>query len=158
MSTQTTVAGPELFDRMKLHFDYEQILWTMMRYDENQTRERATELLDSFLQWFSLLPAIQPGGTYVMLKTPVEEAFHAFVLNTRLYQEFCQQFLGTFFHHDPVTEERAPELVDGIRYTVELLEKTYGNELLPPLREWRNQLDAGTAQIACVGCKNPVAN
>jgi hypothetical protein len=87
-----------------------------------------------------------------MLKTPVEEAFHAFVLNTRQYKAFCERFLGYFFHHDPVTEERAPQMQNGIRYTVELLEKHYGESLLQPLCEWRHQLDDGSAQIACVGC------
>jgi hypothetical protein len=158
MSAQAIVAsslatGPALFERMQTEFDFEPVIWTMMRYDEKQTRERATELLNSFLQWFSLIPLIEPGETYVMLKTPVEEAFHSFVLNTRAYKQFCDTFLGYFFHHDPITEERAPEMQGGIRYTVELLEKYYGESLLPPLRDWRRQLNDGSARIACVGCK-----
>jgi hypothetical protein len=139
---------------MLQEFDYSQIIWTMMRYDERQTKESSNLLLNSFLQWIALVPAIEAGNIYVMLKSPVEEAFHSFVLNTRHYDAFCEQFLGYFFHHDPVTEERAPQMQNGIRYTVELLEKHYGESLLQPLRDWRSQLDEGTAQIACVGCGN----
>jgi hypothetical protein len=148
---EKVLAGQELYGRMLQEFDYSQIVWTMMRYDARQTKEVSTLLVNSFLQWISLVPAIEDGNIYV-LKTPVEEAFHSFVLNTRHYNAFCQQFLGHFFHHDPVMEERAPQMQSGIRYTVELLEKHYGDSLLPPLKDWRSQLDSGTAQIACVGC------
>lgn len=152
LSDERALVGPQLFNRMLQEFDYGPIIWTMMRYDERQTEESSTSLLNSFLQWISLVPAIEPGNTYVMLKTPVEEAFHSFVLNTRHYGAFCEKFLGYFFHHDPVTEERAPQMVNGIRYTVELLERYYGESLLQPLRDWRGLLNEGTATIACVGC------
>jgi hypothetical protein len=151
-SDERVLAGPELYDQMQRDFDYGPVIWTMMRYDERQTKESSNSLLNSFLQWIALVPAIETGKTYVMLKTPVEEAFHSFVLNTRHYGAFCERFLGYFFHHDPVTEERAPQMQGGVRYTVELLEKHYGDSLLQPLREWRRQLDDGSAQIACVGC------
>lgn len=146
-----TKGGHALYDRMRTDFDYSQIVWTMLRYNDGVSRERAEALLDAFLQWVSLVPLNTPEAYVVMFKTPVEEAFHSFVLNTRLYDQFCNRFLGAFFHHDPLTEETGAEVEGLARYTVKLLEQEFGPSLHPELREWETQLSEGTYKVACVG-------
>lgn len=157
-STIDTLYGQELYKEMKLNFDYSQITWTMTRYNKSITDDKAEELLDAFLQWVSVVPAIEIGeaNTFVMLETPIEEAFHSFVLNTKLYQEFCDKFLGFFFHHNPLKEETGPQIDAGVRYTVELLEKCHGTNLHPLLKEWRGLLENGTYKVACVKCNAPL--
>lgn len=143
--------GQSLYQEMLDNFDFSQITWTMTRYNKEMTTEEAKELLHAFLQWFALIPTNNSGHYVIMLETPVEEAFHAFVLNTALYQKFCEQFLGFFFHHTPLREETGPQIEAAVRYTVELLEQHYGENLHPALQRWREQLDAGTYKVACVG-------
>ncbi len=145
--------GRELYCRMLSEFDYGPVVWTMTRYNEGMQKEEAFRLVKAFLQWVSLVPIVEASETYVMLKTPVEEAFHSFVLNTRAYEAFCSKFLGSFFHHDPLFEESAPQMNKAIEYTVRRLEQEYGDELEPALRDWRTLLNEGLARAACVGCK-----
>jgi hypothetical protein len=150
-STTTQKAGKPLYDEMVSDFGYEQITWTMRRYNEGMSTERSEELLHAFLQWIALSP-MDNGEKYItMFQTDVEEAFHCFVLNTALYQKFCDKFLGFFFHHNPLVEEEGPEVESAAKYTVELMEREYGDQLHPELKEWRKQFDAGTYKVACVG-------
>ena len=148
---QRTDVGRALYQRMRNEFDYGPIAWTMLRYNAGMSQDRAQTLLDAFLQWASLIPANTENAYIVMFKTPVEEAFHSLVLNTRLYEEFCNRFFGFFFHHDPLTEETGPEVERLARYTVEALRKEFGDDLHPELREWQAELTAGTYTVACVG-------
>lgn len=143
--------GMVLYEGMLSGFDYSQIIWTMRRYNPEMTEERANQLLDAFLQWISLAPLNTNNQWVTMFKTDVEEAFHCFVLNTRLYKKFCDKFLGFFFHHDPLVNESGPEIEAAARFTLENLEKSFGSELNPELREWRRQFEDGTYKVACAG-------
>ncbi|WP_421787909.1 hypothetical protein [Hyphobacterium sp.] len=143
--------GKPLYDEMQIGFDYSQITWTMQRYNPEMSKERADELLDAFLQWISLSPMNTKDRWITMFKTDVEEAFHCFVLNTRLYKEFCARYLNFFFHHDPLIEESGPEIEEAARFTVESLEDTFGPSLNPELRRWRTLFDSGEYEVACAG-------
>jgi hypothetical protein len=149
--TSTHRYGRELYAAMKSDFDFSQIVWTMLRYNESMGKEEATRLLDAFLQWISLAPLNSRDRFITMFKTPVEEAFHNFVLNTRLYRQFCDQFLPFFFHHDPIVSEAKEDVHEWAKYTVELMEAEFGDDLNPELKRWREQFDAGTYHVACAG-------
>src|SRR6266404_2166832 len=143
-------SGEALYREMRTNFDYSQILWTMQRYNREMTQDKANELLKAFLQWMSLTPANGKDDYVVMFQSPVEEAFHCFVLNTRLYETFCERFLGDFFHHDPLVDEEGPEVERLAWYTVNALEREFGDDLHMELREWRKQLESGQCKVACV--------
>lgn len=143
--------GREIYEEMRSRFDYSQIIWTMRRYNEHMSEERAMHLLDAFLQWISLAPLNTDKQWITMFKTDVEEAFHCFVLNTRLYRQFCDQFLGFFFHHDPLVEESGPEIEAAARFTLENLEESFGDVLNSEFKEWRQQFEDGTYHVACAG-------
>jgi hypothetical protein len=88
-----------------------------------------------------------------MLKTRVDDVFHAMILNTQFYQNFCERYFGFFIHHHPIGEEEVSgEIEAGVHYTVDLLEKTYGDALHPALHEWRNQIDKGVYVVSCPSC------
>jgi len=148
---QTHKPGIELYQHMLDTFDYSQITWTMRRYHAEMTEEHAQGMLHAFLQWVALVPSIPDDKWYAMLQTPVEEAFHSFVLNTKHYQRFCQRYLGFFFHHEPVRNESQQQQRNGAEFTINLLEETYGDELHPLLKDWRRQFDAREEVVACVG-------
>jgi len=143
--------GRPLYDSMRRDFDYSQITWTIRRYNPEMPEERAEELLEAFLQWISIAPLNNDHQWITMFQTEVEEAFHCFVLNTRLYREFCEKFLGFFFHHDPLVEESGPEIEAAARFTLERLEESFGEDLRPELKEWRAQFDSGDYKVACSG-------
>lgn len=145
------VYGAALYDQMRRDFDYSQIVWTMRRYHEEMSEERANQLLDAFLQWISLAPLNTKTQWITMFKTDVEEAFHCFVLNTRLYRQFCEKFLGFFFHHDPLVEESGLEIEAAARFTLDQLEESFGDRLNPEFKLWREQFNAGTYHVACAG-------
>ena len=143
--------GRPLYVQMRKDFDYAQIIWTIQRYNPEITRDRAESLLDAFLQWVSLVPLNRDGKFITMFQSPVEEAFHCFVLNTRLYASFCERFFGFFFHYDPLVEESGPEIEEAARFTLDTLESQFGDELHEELRQWRCDFDAGTYKVACAG-------
>ena len=147
------IYGKPLYEEMCRNFDFSQITWTMRRYNSEMTQERADELLDAFLQWISLAPlnSKEKDQWVTMFKTDVEEAFHCFVLNTRLYNEFCEKFLGFFFHHDPLIEESGPEIEAAAAFTIDTLEFSFGDTLSPELKKWRKQFDDGSYEVACAG-------
>lgn len=132
-------------------FDFHPVIRTAIQECGIENEERAQELLHAFLQWFSIVPFVNHDEVFVMLKTDVDQIFHAFVLNTRIYQDFCQRFVGQFIHHTPLDDSTAKSLESGVTYTVELLEKSYGSDLSPYLADWRNQLEMGAWVVSCPG-------
>ncbi len=142
--------GQALCDEMKRTFDFTPIVETAVRDCGVQDELRARYLLDAFLQWFSLLPAVKPGQVYVMMKTEVDAIFHAFVLNTKVYREFCDRFIGHFIDHHPLDDSTRSRVEDGVRYTVNLLEEHFGGDLHPALREWKTQLDCSAWMVSCM--------
>jgi hypothetical protein len=52
------------------------------------------------LKRWLVLSALNPEEEYVMLSS-IDEIWHAFILFTRRYAEFCNDVLGRFVHHRP---------------------------------------------------------
>lgn len=141
--------GQALCHEMKRMFDFAPILKTAVEDCGVRDETAARELLDAFLQWFSLLPTVRPGSAYVMLKTDIDAVFHAFVLNTAAYREFCMRFVGHFIDHHPIDEELKPYVDKGVGTTIAMLEEHFGDALHPALREWRHQVDTGAYAVSC---------
>lgn len=145
------IKGRELYTAMRNDFDYSVVEWTIRRYNSDTDLPTSRAMVDAFLQWASLAPLNREDQQITMFVSPVEEAFHSFVLNTRLYQEFCDRFLGFFFHHEPLTDGNGPEVEALARRTVSLLQQEFGNELHPLLRDWVCAFENGNYVVACVG-------
>jgi hypothetical protein len=64
------------------------------------------------LRRFLVLPILFPGETFCPSKK-LDEAWHAFILNTRSYREFCGQVFGRYRDHDP---DLPGQPVDHARY------------------------------------------
>ncbi|MCL3838018.1 hypothetical protein [Aeromicrobium duanguangcaii] len=108
--------------------------------------EDADAIYDAFLQWMASLPARPAGQRYVMLKSDVDRIFHAFILNTQSYREFCHRYLGRFVDHHPITGDGARIDVEN---TVAVLESSFGANLSPFLRMWSRDLDAEAWTVSC---------
>lgn len=59
----------------------------------------------------------------------IDIGWHAFLMFTRDYQEFCKNHLGQFVHHCPVTSETSTPKVDMAAHTFELARREFGTEL-----------------------------
>lgn len=59
----------------------------------------------------------QARGRFVSMPSQVaDDAWHAFILHTRYYQDFCHKALGRFLHHTPAEAMSSQTLAtDGIR-------------------------------------------
>ena len=145
---------------MKQKTDFSPIVRTMIREGWSKNEDEAFQLIDAFLQWIALVPFTDPKMAYVMLLTPVDHAFHAFVLNTEFYQRFCMNHIGFFVHHNPLDDAMSNKIKSrgGVFYTVELLREQYGEALHPQLIDWCVKVKSGeytVSSISCVGCDYP---
>lgn len=145
------VYGQELSRSMN-SFDFSPVIGTLLQRSVAKSKEEAADLVDAFLQWIAMVPAIEAGNVYIMLNTPVDEAFHAFIEHREQYDAFCKTFLGFVVQHHPIEAHRGLDLAGGVRYTVGLLEGHYGSALHPLLKQWRHQLDNGCAVVSCSSC------
>lgn len=153
MTTMTVRPPAELCEAMK-RINFTPVIRTMTS-DMGFSTEDAREQIAAFIQWFSCVPSVAPGAVFTMLKVPVDDVFHACVLNTAFYRNLCSEILGEFLDHTPIDTETIEQLDEGVRYTVELLEATYGTDLHPALADWRRLLDTGTYVLSCAACLSP---
>lgn len=138
--------GTVLFEEMRSDVPRDAIRRTAVE-DFAVPADEFDEILDAFLQWMAAMPLKAINTPYVMLKSDVDRIFHAFILNTRAYREFCARHLGQFVDHHPITGDGArPDVVS----TVEVLRATYGESLSPYLEMWSRDLEAEAWIVSCV--------
>ena len=65
--------------------------------------EATARLHERELKRWLALAALNPDAEYVMLGT-LDELWHAFILFTRKYAQFCEEVVGHFVHHAPRVE------------------------------------------------------
>ncbi len=130
------------------------VIRTMIREGTAADAQEAQDIINAFLQWMSLVPVSDRRKAYVMLKTDVDHAFHAFVLNTEFYQAFCNAHFGFFVHHNPLDDALSDKVKarGGVEYTLDFLEKEFGDDLHPRLKEWRVKVAAGVYSVSSVSC------
>jgi hypothetical protein len=87
------------------------------------TTDAATLLFADTLKFLSLA-AFNEGHGLVPPKA-IDDAWHHFLLFTKDYAEFCEEYFGTFLHHVPSTSRSEPR-GDRIPDTIALAEKYFG--------------------------------
>ena len=141
--------------REMMSFDITPARSLMKRENPNLSDDEVEHAMKGLLQWLAGHAAAPHNQqAYVMLLGPVDEAFHAFILNTRLYMRFCRDHVGFFIHHTPVETELAAKLeADGsLHYTVDFLETEFGDTLSPQLRAWCDGVRSGELSATAVSC------
>ncbi|MFJ4435584.1 glycine-rich domain-containing protein [Streptomyces sp. NPDC088923] len=88
LRTGQSLVAPELF-RSIVDFGVTQF---------GQTRERAERQTDQAL---AFVAAMADTAAPMVPSDDVDHAFHAFILHTRDYADFCQSHVGRFVHHNP---------------------------------------------------------
>lgn len=128
MDMQTKLATKALYNSMICGFDYDAVYRTARR-EQGLPIETTRELLPAFLQWFSLIPIIPVGKSLQMLGS-VDRIWHAFILNMRLYEEFCRTFVGEIVYHDALDPDKTEEpKKEYARYTLHLLTDVFDQDI-----------------------------
>jgi hypothetical protein len=78
----------------------------VMQHD-GETLERAERIAD---QTFAYVSTVATATVPMMPSDDVDKGYHAFILHTKAYAEFCNRHGGRFLHHNP-----APGPVEGGR-------------------------------------------
>lgn len=86
-----------------------------------KTRYVYTEMLKYL--WLCM----QPGNGGISPAPEVDIVWHNFILYTKDYTEFCNEYAGEFIHHSPFKKSmKKAEKVSGHNRTLEVYEKTFG--------------------------------
>jgi hypothetical protein len=90
------------------------------------TYEESEDLIKECYKWLWLCAKAQNEGFGMLhINTDLrmlDQAWHTFVLFTKEYDQFCNNYFGKFIHHKPTTH------VEKIRYVELLNEETYRND------------------------------
>lgn len=138
----------DLYKVMIEDFNYEPVLKHALREHPSRSREEARDALTGFLQWASMIPF---SKTSLSMIDSVDWIWHAFILNTRLYRDFCQQFFGRFIDHEPHDEEHEGAMRHYLDHTLVPLQKRYGGSLNHTLLGRRGEM-APICQTHCSHC------
>jgi|APFre7841882724_1041349.scaffolds.fasta_scaffold00293_3 hypothetical protein len=79
------------------------------------SHEQEALVFDGLRQYFHAC-RLANGRFVSMPSKAVDDAWHAFILSTRAYRDFCARGFGRFLHHTPAEAMRTPTLAgEGIR-------------------------------------------
>ena len=112
-------------DKLKLVLDYKQpqVVHRLQKQLKISEQE-ASGLFRDTLQFLFLCGT--HGGHLAPTRT-IDEGWHAFILHTQDYAEFCDRFFGRFLHHVP-GDENVPmsRRLETAAQTFELARETFG--------------------------------
>ena len=118
-------------------------------------QNKAELAFDGLLQWLAAHAVDEHREKpFVMMNGQVDQAYHAFLLNSRTYLHFCREYIGFFIHPTPVEdgEAAAIEATGGIDYTVDYLRTAFGPDLAPVLVDWVAAHQRGELLATSVSC------
>ncbi|MFC9971659.1 glycine-rich domain-containing protein [Spirillospora sp. NPDC127200] len=101
--------------------------------EEHNVPERFAERVMVQALGFLQACALNPGAGLAPSET-VDIGWHAFILHTREYAEFCQRVAGRFVHHAPNENGAAVQEAEAISATVAAM-RTAGIDVDPQLWE-----------------------
>lgn len=101
----------------------ERVIWRLVEQD-GCTEEDARALRIEFLRFFSIAFV---SDKQISPSPLVDKFWHAFILHTRDYEDFCNRHLGHFFHHEPKDHTHTKSAADpspGL-YTKAMIEEIF---------------------------------
>lgn len=157
LAIQTRVLGISPQFR-PLNSDEENALGMIEVYDFGKVRTRVLkdgavsveEVDDAIAEFRRFLALICLGNSgLAMMSGAVDEIWHAFILHTRDYAEFCQQVRGRFIHHQPASEG-SPVPDSSKNAFIDAYRATFG--AIPMI--WGKAADCDYAKCDFAGCAN----
>ncbi|GAA2044542.1 hypothetical protein GCM10009839_55310 [Catenulispora yoronensis] len=112
------------------------------------TDELAEQIVD---QTAVFLAAIAHADGPLTPSTLVDQGWHAFVIHTRDYREYCMAKYGSFIDHNPTDNHRAAEPVELLGRTTTAIEAA-GYHVIPELWKLHASCDTDSTGCHCQGC------
>jgi hypothetical protein len=143
----------ELFQKIYKFETFDPVVRTLVRektfVDENQARH----MIEGFMQWYCT-GAVTKTKSFVMFVGPLDSVFHAMILNSKWYFDFCCTFTGVYTHHEPVEESgiSVDQAKLAISETLNLIKSTWGNDSHEEIKKIYNQHEAGELTASSVSC------
>ena len=82
------------------------------------TPSQVQQVLEGLRDYFYCVLMVGGKGMLSMPSQAVDEAWHAFILSTKSYENFCQRAFGKFLHHHPAeTMQTRTQATIGIKRT-----------------------------------------
>lgn len=105
------------------------------------SQHQAEELLEAFLQWFSLIPSLTKGKALQMLAS-VDKIWHSMILHTKFYRTFCKKYIGYYVDHNPLdVKGNSLELKNEYaNTTLTMLDESFGDQAHPELKNLKHSL------------------
>ncbi|MGQ3888128.1 hypothetical protein ACQUW5_03725 [Legionella sp. CNM-1927-20] len=93
-----------------LQYENQQVIHYFCHHNPSLSFEQAHELFKDLLAWMWLTMLRKSSKRHTYLFGPLltlDELWHAFILHTRDYTNFCENYFGQYFHHDiePINQE-----------------------------------------------------
>lgn len=110
--------------------------------DNKKSREEAERAWTAFLQFMAVCMFKNARVT----ATPTADGiWHSFLLHTKQYREFCDQFMGGFVDHEPTSDEGSSQDYDATRW--------FAMQVFGSLdeRDWPTNV----GRIKCYSAKSP---
>ncbi len=113
-----------------------------------QSKEEYQRVFTEFKKYVALAK-FYPGLRLAMPSRKVDEVWHQFILFTKQYQEFCNNFLGSYLHHIPKTSF-TPGMPGNKENFVRLYQETFGT--LQPIWEPQHHNTGCWSEDSCISC------
>ena len=112
------------------------------------TDELAEQIVD---QTAVFLAAVHKSDGPLTPSTLVDQGWHAFVIHTRDYREYCAEKYGCFIDHNPTDNHQAAEPVALLARTTNAIEAA-GYRVIPELWQLHSGCDTDSTGCHCQGC------
>lgn len=139
MESMSLSEREEAIDAYDLSFVYEKI-----KRESKLSGENMGKLELEFKRFMKLV--LNEEGPLAMIDIRVDEIWHSFILFTPQYQQFCEQVMGFFVHHQPRTSV-TPVPEAAIVKFVTAYQRRYGE--LDPL--WLEKIPADLREAIASG-------
>jgi len=113
--------------------------------DENVSLEEATQLFKDTLMFLYM------AATSSAVSVPtvaIDVGWHAFLMFTKDYADYCEKYLGKFVHHRPTTSRSKPMPQDAVSDCFKLSRQLFGSDLS---KNWEYDM-SGNCHDKCKGC------
>lgn len=77
------------------------VLWKNDIFKDSVINTTQKRLIANALKDFFILHTIFPNVSLSMPSIMVDKLWHAFILDTKQYQQYCEKAFGSYFHHIP---------------------------------------------------------
>lgn len=117
------------------------------------TQESYQTAFDEFKKYASIAKSIP--GSVAMTSKEVDTVWHQFILFTKPYMEFCDNFLGSYLHHSPNTSY-TPEVSGSVNRFRESYRSAFGD--IPEIWGLKEWCDSGSCGDGGGSCGNDCAS